>query len=75
MSTHVRRRHAGRAVAPIPLGRCALSGKQRWSRRGHARHHLRELKALRDDRHAELGTYRCKDGCGDWHVGHKGAAA
>jgi hypothetical protein len=74
MSTHAKRRHPESEYAPMPLGRCARSGKLRWADRAAARRQRRLLKGNGDPRARDLRTYRCADGCGSWHVGHLGAA-
>lgn len=74
MSRRALRRHSEGFLDIVSLGPCKQSGKQRWPSRGAARQHLRNLKAS-DKRGRLLQTYRCKSGCGDWHVGHKAEPA
>jgi hypothetical protein len=52
-------------------GRCDRTGKMRWETRAGARDQVRHLRAIGGRDVESLGTYRCVDGCGDWHVGHR----
>jgi hypothetical protein len=51
---------------------CAMTNKIRHRSRLWALHHRNRLATLPDERFPErLEVYKCKGGCGDWHVGHK----
>lgn len=59
------------AVHPDEPQVCSLTNKIRHSKLS-ALQHRNQLALLPGERHPErLEVYKCKTGCGDWHVGHR----
>ena len=63
-------RRRGEQMKGMVLGHCRRTGKRRWATRDEARAHVRSLRA-HGDKGPRLATFRCRRGCGDWHVGHR----